>query len=154
MNKGEGRILKQFTLNFWSNLLAILETVEPFSLKKRLSGLSKLLWLLPGLWSVLPNFTWAFSLGLGEAAAFGSCRGGDAPATPEAVPQSLFSFQCGKRRGFSTLLLGAQVLLCCLCPQSLLPQGFYSGTCVFCWWYLRLPPAKMQSCRWLLQEKC
>jgi len=35
------------------------------------------------------QFHVCLSLGLGEAAAFGSCRGGDAWTTPEAVPESL-----------------------------------------------------------------
>lgn len=38
-------------------------------------------------------------LGLGEAAARGSCRGGDTRAAPEAVPQRLSSCQRGKRSG-------------------------------------------------------
>lgn len=96
MNKCEGQILKQFAVNFGSNLVAILEPIKPFLSSNRLSGLNKFTIGVEEAVALsvehVAQFHVSCFLALGEAAASGSCRSGDQRTTPEAVPERLASY--------------------------------------------------------------
>lgn len=87
-------------------------------------------------------------LGLGEAAARGSCRGGDTRTAPEAVPQCLSSPRYGKRSGAhwpAGSWVPTALVLCNVSLQSFLPRVLQWEASASCLWDVCLVAAERQS---------